>query len=140
MSSRSPQRQNAGMTLIEVMAAMTILAIVASLLYSAFVQTSRNKERIEGQLDRYHEISSGLERMAQEMSMAYTSAHRNPNDALKTMMTGLIAKEQGAGSRIDFTSFSHRRLSRNKLRAKCSLGANKGASMMIPRRAGSRRS
>ena len=115
MKQRSSQRRNAqrGMTLIEVMAAMAILAMVASLLYSAFVQTSRNKERIETQLDRYHEISSGLERIAQEMSMAYTSAHRNVNDALKTMITGFVAKDQGSTSRVDFTSFSHRRLYRN---------------------------
>jgi general secretion pathway protein J len=110
MNPRGSQR---GMTLIEVLAAMTILAMVATLLYSAFIQTSRNKERIETQLDRYHEIYSGIERIAQELSMAYTSAHRNPNDALKTMITGFIAKEQGSSSRVDFTSFSHRRLYRN---------------------------
>jgi general secretion pathway protein J len=107
------RRSRRGMTLIEVLAAMTILAMVATLLYSAFVQTSRNKERIETQLDRYHEIYSGIERIAQELSMAYTSAHRNPNDALKTMITGFIAKEQGSSSRVDFSSFSHRRLYRN---------------------------
>lgn len=101
------------MTLIEVMAAMAILAMVASLLYSAFWQTSRNKDRIETQLARYHEISSGLERIAQELSMAYTSAQRNPNDALKTMITAFVAKDQGSNSRVDFTSFSHRRLYRN---------------------------
>jgi general secretion pathway protein J len=107
------QRTRSGMTLVEVMAAMAILAMVATLLYSAFVQTSRNKERIEGQLDRYHEICSGLERVAQELSMAYTSAHRNINDSLKTMITAFVAKEQGNGTRIDFSSFSHRRLYRN---------------------------
>jgi general secretion pathway protein J len=106
-------RKRAGMTLVEVMAAMAILAMVATLLYSAFVQTSRNKERIESQLDRYHEIHSGMERMAQEMSMAYTSAHRNINDALKTMITGFVAKDTGSNSRVDFSSFSHRRLYRN---------------------------
>ena len=110
---RQRRRRRAGMTLIEILAAMAILAIVSSLLYSAFVQTARNKERIEGQLDRYHEIYSGLERVAQELSMAYSSAQRNPNDSLKTMMTGLIAKDLGGNSRVDFTSFSHRRLYRN---------------------------
>jgi general secretion pathway protein J len=101
------------MTLIEILAAMTILAMVGSLLYSAFVQTARNKERIESQLDRYHEIYSGIERIAQELSMAYTSAQRNPNEALRTMLTGLIAKDASGGTRVDFTSFSHRRLYRN---------------------------
>ncbi|MEY4576955.1 MAG: hypothetical protein RL701_1658 [Pseudomonadota bacterium] len=102
-----------GMTLIEVMAAMAILAIVSTLLYSAFVQTARNKTKIETELDRYHEIYSGLERIAQELSMAYTSAHRNPNEVLRTMITGFIAKDSGSNSRVDFTSFSHRRLYRN---------------------------
>ena len=107
------RRARAGMTLIEIMAAMAILAIVASLLYSAFVQTSRNKQRIEAELDRYHEIYSAIDRIAQELSMAYTSAHRNPNAVLRTMITGFVAKESGSNSRVDFTSFSHRRLYRN---------------------------
>jgi len=107
------RRSRTGMTLIEIMAAMAILAIVASLLYSAFVQTSRNKQRIEAELDRYHEIYSAIERIAQELSMAYTSAHRNPNETLRTMISGLVAKESGSNSRVDFTSFSHRRLYRN---------------------------
>jgi general secretion pathway protein J len=101
------------MTLVEVMAAMAILAMVATLLYSAFVQTSRNKEHIEGQLERYHEICSGMERIAQELSMAYTSAHRNINESLRTMITAFIAKDQGNNTRVDFSSFSHRRLYRN---------------------------
>lgn len=107
------RRKYSGMTLIEIMAAMAILAIVASLLYSAFVQTARNKQRIESELDRYHEIYSAIERIAQELSMAYTSAHRNPNETLRSMITGFIAKESGSNTRVDFTSFSHRRLYRN---------------------------
>jgi general secretion pathway protein J len=113
MSSRARKQRRAGMTLIEIMAAMAILAMVASLLYSAFVQTSRNKQRLENEMDRYHEIYSGLERIAQELSMAYTSAHRNPNEALRSMITAFVAKESGSSTRIDFTSFSHRRLYRN---------------------------
>jgi general secretion pathway protein J len=107
------RKRRSGMTLIEIMAAMAILAMVASLLYSAFVQTARTKERVESEMDRYHEIYSGMERIAQELSMAYTSAHRNPNEVLRTMITGFIAKDSGSNARVDFTSFSHRRLYRN---------------------------
>jgi general secretion pathway protein J len=107
------RRSQSGMTLIEIMAAMAILAIVSSLLYSAFVQTSRNKQRIEGELDRYHEIYTGIDRIAQELSMAYTSAHRNPNEAMRSVITGFVAKDSGSNTRVDFTSFSHRRLYRN---------------------------
>jgi len=99
--------------LVEVMVAMSIFAIVASLLYSGFVQTSRNKERVEKQLDREHEIRNGIERIAQELATAYTSAQRNINESLRTMLTGLVAKEDGSNSKIYFSSFSHRRLYRN---------------------------
>jgi general secretion pathway protein J len=112
MSSRRHQL-HVGMTLIEVMAALAILTIISSLLYSAFVQTAAYKTRIEAELERNHEIYSGIERVAQELSMAYTSAHRNPNETLRTMITGFVAKDSGSNSRVDFTSFSHRRLYRN---------------------------
>jgi general secretion pathway protein J len=102
-----------GMSLVEVMVAMSIFAIVASLLYSGFVQTSRNKERVEKQLDREHEIRNGIERIAQELATAYTSAQRNINESLRTMLTGMVAKEDGSNSKIYFSSFSHRRLYRN---------------------------
>jgi general secretion pathway protein J len=101
------------MSLVEVMVAMSIFAIVAGLMYSGFVQTSRNKERIEKQLDREHEIRNGIERIAQELATAYTSAQRNINESLRTMLTGLVAKEEGSNTKIYFSSFSHRRLYRN---------------------------
>jgi general secretion pathway protein J len=106
-------RRTEGMSLIEVMVAMAIFAVIAGLLYGAFAQTARNKEHIERQLDREHEIRSGIERMAQELSNAYGSVHRNVNSALSPTMTGLIAKQEGSHSKVNFSSFSHRRLYRN---------------------------
>lgn len=107
------RRAGSGMTLIEVMVAMTIFAIVATLLYSGFQQTARLKERVEASLDREHEIRSGIERMAQELTTAYTSNQRNINESLRTMMTGFVAKEEGSNTKVYFSSFSHRRLYRN---------------------------
>jgi general secretion pathway protein J len=106
-------RARSGMSLIEVMVAMTIFAVVASLLYSGFQQTARVKERVEASLDREHEIRSGIERMAQELATAYTSNQRNINEALRTMMTGFVAKQEGSNTKLYFSSFSHRRLYRN---------------------------
>ncbi len=107
-------RSREGMTLIEIMVSLAILSLVATLLYGGFVTTSRNKERIEAQLDRSHEIRLGLERVANEMSMAYTSIQRNLlNGAAPPMLTAFVGKPVGNGTRLDFTSFSHRRLYRN---------------------------
>jgi general secretion pathway protein J len=107
----SPRR--AGVTLLEVMVATVIIGIVSTLLYTGFSQTAANKRRIEQGLDREHEVRMGLERMVRELSMAYVSIHRNPSPALQTSLTCFIGSDEGGGSRIDFTSFSHRRLYRD---------------------------
>lgn len=101
------------MTLVEVMAAMAVFAVIATTLYSGLIQTMNNKKRVEAELDRYHEIHMGLERMARELSMAYVSAHLNPNPSLQVIKTTFKGTEDGSNSRIDFTSFSHRRLYRD---------------------------
>ena len=101
------------MTLIEVMVAMAVMAIIMTLLYSGFSQTAMNKKRVEERVDRNHEIRMGLERMAREISMAYVSAQLNPNPTLRPVITAFVGKEDGSGSRLDFTSFSHQRLYRD---------------------------
>jgi general secretion pathway protein J len=105
--------KTAGMSLVEVLVAMTIFAILATLLYNGFQQTARVKERVESALEREHEIRSGIDRIAQELATAYVSSQRNINESLRTMMTGFVAKEEGSSTRVNFSSFSHRRLYRN---------------------------
>jgi len=112
-SSIQRARRQSGITLIEMMTAMAILAIVATLMYTGFTQTSRNKKRVEAELERNHEVRMGIERMARELSMAFMSAQLNEDLSLQVVRTGLIGKESGGGSRIDFTSFSHQRLYRD---------------------------
>lgn len=105
--------RRSGLTLIEVMVAMAIIAIVSTLLYTGFTQTARNKKRIEHEINRQHEVRMGLERIARELSMAFVSAQINPNPALQVINTAFVGTDSGGGSRIDFTSFSHQRLYRD---------------------------
>lgn len=102
-----------GMTLIEAMVAITILSIVTTLVYGGFSQTMRNKTRVEEQSDRAHVIRVAMERIVRELSQAYVSVHVNPNPTLQSMLTCFHGYRQGRASRIDFTSFSHRRLYRD---------------------------
>ena len=102
-----------GLTLIEVMVAMVIIAIVSTLIYTGFAQTAHNKKYIESELNREHEIRMGMERMVRELSMAFVSAQGNPLPALQVVNTCFVGTEAGASSRIDFTSFSHIRLYRD---------------------------
>jgi general secretion pathway protein J len=110
-----PRTRRAGMTLIEVLAAIAVFGLIASVVYSGLAQTIKSKQLLEGELDRYHEIAMGLGRITNELSMAYVSAqaYSNPNQALWVVQTAFHGKEEGSGSRIDFTSFSHRRLYRD---------------------------
>jgi general secretion pathway protein J len=115
MPSRSlrARRARSAVTLIEVMVAMTIIAIVSTLLYTGFTQTASNKKRIESEMERHHEIRMGLERMARDLSMAFVSAQLNPDGSLQSVKTAFVGKEAGGGSRIDFTAFAHQRLYRD---------------------------
>jgi len=107
------RRRQQGITLIEAMVAIAILAIVATLVWGGFSQTARNKKRVEYQLDRYHVVQAAMSRMVRELSMAFVSAQMNPNQALQTVRTAFIGTDRGHRDRIDFTSFSHQRLRRN---------------------------
>lgn len=111
--TRAPQLRQSGMTLIEIMVALAILGTVVALVYGAFSQTSRHKVRVEHDLDRDHEIRAGLDHVVRDLAMAYTSIQINNDTSLQPMLTAFIVKQDGKGSRIDFNSFSHRRLRRD---------------------------
>ena len=102
-----------GFTLLEIILAITILALVGTMIYGGFSQTALNKARVEEDVDHSRVIHMALERMTRELSMAFVSTHVNPSLELRYMNTGFIGKDNGDEDRIDFTSFSHRRLYRN---------------------------
>lgn len=107
------RHHKAGLTLVEVMVAVTILALVATVVFGGFNQTMLNKGRIEAQADRTHIIRVAMERMVREISMAYVTTHLNPSPQLVTVRTAFIGRRAGEADRLDFTSFSHRRLYRD---------------------------
>lgn len=102
-----------GFTLLEIILAIAILGLIGTMIYGGFAQTSLNKARIEEDVDHYRVIHMALERIARELSMAFISTHVNPSLDLRVMNTAFIGKDNGDEDRIDFTSFSHRRLYRN---------------------------
>ncbi len=107
------RRSRAGITLVEAMVSIAILAIVSTMIWQAFSQTSRNKRIVEREMDRYHVIRMAMERMAREISMAFVSDHLNPDTSLQVVKTCFVGTDRGRGDRLDFTSFSHQRLYRD---------------------------
>ncbi len=102
-----------GFTLLEIILAVAVLAIVGTMIYSGFSQTALNKARVEEDVDHSRIIHMALGRMARELTMAFVSTHANPSLDLRVVETAFIGKDNGKDDRIDFTSFSHRRLYRN---------------------------
>ena len=102
-----------GFTLLEIILAVSVLALVGTMIYGGFSQTALNKARIEEDVEQSRVVHMALERMVRELSMAFVSTHVNPSPDLRVVETAFIGKDNGRDDRIDFTSFSHRRLYRN---------------------------
>lgn len=96
-----------GVTLIEVLVALAVMAVMASLVYGAFDAMGRTRKAVDEAGDRYQQGRGALSRMSRELQSAFLSLHRPiENPSLQVSQT--IFK--GAEHRVDFTSFSHRRL------------------------------
>ena len=97
-----------GFTLLEVMIAMGITALMGAMTLGAFRQVDRARELTEDQGDRYGAASRALSRMADELSMAFISDHfdRNRYRERPTLFTGREDK-------VLFCTFAHERLARD---------------------------
>lgn len=65
-------RGREGFTLLEILLAMFIFAIVLSTLYTAYTGTFRNVDETESQADIYRMARIALERIAEDLESAYT--------------------------------------------------------------------
>lgn len=101
-----------GMTLIEVIIAIAILAGVSLLLYGAFDSLSRGKKGEAMRAERARQGREAMARIVREMSSAYLSAHLPLSQALVATRTAFVA-EGGTFARVDFTAFAHRRMLRD---------------------------
>lgn len=101
------------MTLLEVLVAVGVLAMVGTLLYGALDGMNRSRQGIERIDDRYHQGRQALARISREMQSAFISMHQPLQIATSVRTTVFIGTDSGTSDRVDFTSFSHRRLARD---------------------------
>jgi general secretion pathway protein J len=102
-----------GLTLLEVLVSIGILALIATLIYGAFDGMARSRAGLTRLDDRYQQGRSALARMSRELESAFLSMHQPPQQSQWIRTTAFIGKNQGTQDRVDFTSFSHRRLGRD---------------------------
>jgi general secretion pathway protein J len=109
-STRSAQR---GMTMIELMVAIAILAMVAVLIHGVIDSLSRGRRGEALRTDRAHQGREAMQRIVRDLSGAYLSMHVPSVPALVTQRTAFVGKSSNPYDRIDFTAFAHLRTERN---------------------------
>lgn len=110
MIRRAAQR---GLTLLEVLVSVAILALVSTLIYGAFDGMQRSSTGIARIDERYHQGRQALVRMSRELQSAFLSLHQPQQIQSSVRTTLFLGTDAGSSDRVDFTSFSHQRLLRN---------------------------
>jgi general secretion pathway protein J len=105
MMTRARER---GFTLLEMMIAVAIIAMITTLTYGAMTSTFKTKSAIEAQSGRYRTVRLAMERMARELSMAYLS--QNEDTSLIERRTFFIGKSHTDIDELRFSYFGHQRL------------------------------
>ena len=114
MRAASDQERRArGFTLVELLVAIVILSLISVLIYNAFASMKRSREGIERVDDRYREGRLAMARMTRELESAFISFHAPINTSLLVERTAFIGTTGTPADRLDFNSFSNRRLDRN---------------------------
>jgi general secretion pathway protein J len=112
MTRRSIARAR-GMTMIEIMVAIAILAMVAVLIHGVIDSLSRGRKGEGMRAERAHEGREAMQRIVRDLSGAYLSMHVPSIPALMTERTAFVGKSQLPYDRLDFTSFAHLRTERD---------------------------
>jgi len=101
------QTTNKGFTLIEVLLAVFIASIVLAVLYASFFQILKAKEKIEDELELYHEARIIFSKMTKDLATAFPRGSVN-SDSSNTTSSFFMASEEANNSALTFTSLSRR--------------------------------
>ena len=90
-------------SLLEILIAVSLLAIIGALLMQSLSSSMDAKDAIESTSNRYHLVRSAMSRMVDELSMSYLSAHKPTSGVEIRTVTGF----KGERDRIDCTAFGY---------------------------------
>jgi general secretion pathway protein J len=101
-----------GLTLVEVLIASTITAIIGALVAGSFQRAGNARDLAEAQDQRFTGARLALTRMARELSQAYLSEHYD-RKRYRERPTLFRGKDRGDEDELLFTTFSRARLVRD---------------------------
>lgn len=102
-----------GFTLIEVIIAVSIMAMISTLILTAFSSLQRSRDGIRRVSERYREGRMALTRISHELEGAYVSKHLPINLNIQSVATMFKGVSEATADRLDFNAFVHRRLDRD---------------------------
>ncbi len=109
------RHEASGFTLVEVLIAVSIVAIIGSLVFGSFARTFESRDVATRLQERAHLVRQAMERMARELSMAfiYDCQERPSTTGEPKLRSTFRMEREGKVDRALFLSFSHQRLQRD---------------------------
>lgn len=102
-----------GFSLLEVLVAVAVMAMISTLIFTAFSSLKRSKEGIGRVSERYREGRMALGRISRELQSAYLSKQLPIDQSLIVGQTVFLGEPGAPADRVDFAAFVHRRLDRD---------------------------
>jgi len=100
-------RRQAGLTLVELMISLGLLATMMFLAWSATRGTITIKKSLEKTQVRNHEIRVGMALMVRDISSAYLSANENTNATSDNRRTLFVGKSSSTVDQLRFSTLAH---------------------------------
>jgi prepilin-type N-terminal cleavage/methylation domain-containing protein len=100
--TRDPQ---AGLTLLEILVAITILAFMMMLVWTTTSRTGQTKRTYEQLEERAHELRVGLARVVADLEHAYLSKNQDLNAVERRTL--FVGKDGGDVDELRFSSLAH---------------------------------
>lgn len=102
------RRHARGLTLLEILVAIAVLTIMTVSVWGSFDTTLQGMRHAEQVQIRYAQVRNAMSRMSAELSMAYLSFNRPPDE--ERHYTLFDGREQFMADSVTFSTFAHVRM------------------------------
>lgn len=106
MTARRQRARESGLTLLEILIAIAIMAVMMALAWRTLSSTATTRQTFEAFEQRNHELRMALGRVAADFEAAYLSKHEDANATYPRTM--FIAKANSKLPEIRFSTMGHR--------------------------------